>query len=53
VLTDVRAAVDTAMPAFIPSPGRGVWHLGPLPVRAYALIILLGIVVAVIVADRR
>jgi prolipoprotein diacylglyceryltransferase len=33
--------------AFIPSPSRGVWHLGPLPVRAYALFIVLGIVVAV------
>ena len=23
--------------AFLPSPIRAVWHLGPLPVRAYAL----------------
>lgn len=37
----------------IPSPSQGVWHLGPLPIRAYALIILAGIVVAVLVADRR
>jgi prolipoprotein diacylglyceryl transferase len=53
MLTDVRAAVDTALPAFIPSPGQGVWHLGPVPIRAYALIILAGIVVAIVVADRR
>jgi prolipoprotein diacylglyceryl transferase len=53
VLTGVREAVETALPGFIPSPEQGVWHLGPLPVRAYALCILAGIVVAVIVADRR
>ena len=29
----------------IPSPAQGVWHLGPFPVRAYALCILVGIVV--------
>jgi prolipoprotein diacylglyceryl transferase len=53
MLTDVRTAVETALPAFIPSPARGVWHLGPLPIRAYALLILAGIVIAVLVADRR
>lgn len=39
--------------AFLPSPEQGVWNLGPLPVRAYALVILVGIVVAVLIADRR
>jgi prolipoprotein diacylglyceryl transferase len=39
--------------ADIPSPARGVVHLGPLPLRAYALFIILGIVVAVVVGDRR
>ena len=39
--------------AAIPSPARGVWHLGPVPVRAYALCILAGIVVAVILTTRR
>ena len=53
MLTDVRALVDTALPVFIPSPERGVWHLGPVPIRAYALIILAGIAVAILVADRR
>ena len=28
----------------IPSPPQGTWYLGPLPIRAYALCILLGIV---------
>ena len=39
--------------AFIPSPSTGVVHLGPLPLRAYAACILLGVVVAVIVGERR
>ncbi len=43
----------TAFPTTIPSPSQGVWHLGPLPVRAYALCILVGIVIAVAVAARR
>ena len=29
--------------ATIPSPAQGVWHLGPIPLRAYALCILVGI----------
>jgi prolipoprotein diacylglyceryl transferase len=32
--------------ASIPSPAESVWYLGPVPVRAYALAILVGIVVA-------
>ena len=39
--------------ATIPSPTEGVWHLGPIPLRGYALCILLGIFVAVIVGERR
>jgi prolipoprotein diacylglyceryl transferase len=41
------------VPASLPSPTQGVWQLGPLPVRAYALCILLGIVVAIWLGDRR
>ncbi|GGO86987.1 prolipoprotein diacylglyceryl transferase 1 [Nocardioides phosphati] len=37
----------------IPSPAQGVWHLGPLPIRAYALCIILGIVAAVWIGERR
>jgi len=33
--------------AYLPSPSQGVWHLGPLPIRAYALCIIAGIVVAI------
>jgi prolipoprotein diacylglyceryl transferase len=39
--------------AGIPSPPQGVWFLGPLPVRAYALFIITGIIVAVIWGNRR
>jgi prolipoprotein diacylglyceryl transferase len=39
--------------AYLPSPSQGVWHLGPLPIRAYALCIIVGIVVAVWVGERR
>ncbi|HEY4568841.1 MAG TPA: prolipoprotein diacylglyceryl transferase [Kribbella sp.] len=31
------------VPAFIPSPSEGVWHVFGLPIRAYALCILAGI----------
>ena len=37
----------------IPSPAQGVWHIGPLPLRAYALCILAGVFVAVWWTDRR
>lgn len=39
--------------AAIPSPSTAVWHLGPFPIRAYALCIVLGIVVACVVAEAR
>ncbi|MGN6577315.1 MAG: prolipoprotein diacylglyceryl transferase [Nocardioides sp.] len=39
--------------AGIPSPGQGVWHLGPVPIRAYALCIIAGVVVAVWLGERR
>jgi prolipoprotein diacylglyceryl transferase len=39
--------------AYLPSPSQGVWHLGPFPVRAYALCILVGIIMAVLITQRR
>ena len=39
--------------AYIHSPPQGVWHLGPIPIRAYAVFIIVGIVVALLVGDRR
>jgi prolipoprotein diacylglyceryl transferase len=43
----------TAFLATIPSPDRGVWHLGPIPLRAYALCIIAGIIVAIWWGERR
>ena len=37
----------------IPSPSQGVWYLGPIPLRAYVLLIVAAIVVAVWFGDRR
>jgi prolipoprotein diacylglyceryl transferase len=39
--------------ASIPSPAQGVWHLGPLPVRAYALCIIAGIIVCCWISEKR
>jgi prolipoprotein diacylglyceryl transferase len=39
--------------AALPSPTQGVWELGPLPIRAYALCIVAGIVAAVLITERR
>ena len=37
----------------IPSPPAAVWQLGPVPVRAYALCILAGILAAIWIGNRR
>jgi prolipoprotein diacylglyceryl transferase len=39
--------------ALIPSPTRNVWYLGPVPIRAYALCIIAGIIAAVYITERR
>ncbi len=43
----------TSLVGEIPSPTAGVWNLGPLPVRGYAICILAGIVVALWITQRR
>ncbi len=40
-------------PLTIPSPSDGVWDLGPFPLRGYALAIILGIVAAIWLSERR
>ena len=45
--------MTTTVLAYIPSPTQGVWYLGPVPIRAYALFIIVGIVVALVIGDRR
>ena len=45
--------MTTTVIAYFPSPPQGVWHLGPIPLRAYALFIILGIIAALLIGDRR
>jgi prolipoprotein diacylglyceryl transferase len=45
-------SVSTVL-AYLPSPPRGVWDLGPIPIRAYALCIIIGIIMAIYWGDKR
>ncbi|PVZ11887.1 prolipoprotein diacylglyceryl transferase [Actinomycetospora cinnamomea] len=47
------AALPAALPTYLPSPPQGVWQVGPIPLRAYALCIIAGIVVAILWTERR
>jgi prolipoprotein diacylglyceryl transferase len=38
---------------FIPSPAKGILHLGPIPLHAYGLALAVGVLVAASVAERR
>ena len=51
-VTPVTVATSVFL-ANIPSPDRGVWELGPIPIRAYALCIIAGIIVAIWWGERR
>jgi phosphatidylglycerol---prolipoprotein diacylglyceryl transferase len=46
------SATATLLASF-PSPDRGVWKLGPIPIRAYALCIIAGIIAAIWWGERR
>jgi prolipoprotein diacylglyceryl transferase len=41
------------IPLTIPSPAQGVWHLGPVPIRGYALCIIAGVIFAIWLGERR
>ncbi len=43
----------TSFVGSIPSPSSGVWHLGPVPLRAYALGIIIGALLALLIGERR
>ncbi|MCH9667127.1 MAG: prolipoprotein diacylglyceryl transferase, partial [Actinomycetia bacterium] len=45
--------MTTTVLAYIPSPAQGVWELGSVPLRAYALFIIVGIISALVIGDRR
>ena len=38
---------------FIPSPAKGILHLGPIPLHAYGLCLAIGVLVAATIAERR
>jgi prolipoprotein diacylglyceryl transferase len=48
----VTANLATAVLS-IPSPSTNIWYIGAFPLRAYALCIIAGIIVALIIATRR
>ena len=45
--------MSTELLAAIPSPTQGVWDIGPFPLRAYALCIIAGIVIAAWMTEKR
>ncbi len=45
--------MTTTTLAYFPSPAQGVWHLGAVPIRAYAVCIIVGIIAALLIGDRR
>lgn len=47
------SAVSALLPSSIPSPEQGTWNLGPVPLRAYALAIIAGIVIAIWLGNKR
>jgi prolipoprotein diacylglyceryl transferase len=53
VVAVVTTYASGAFLATIPSPSQGVWQLGPIPLRAYALCIIAGIIVAIWWGERR
>jgi prolipoprotein diacylglyceryl transferase len=45
--------MTTSLVLSIPSPSSGVWHLGPLPLRAYAFGIIIGALLALWIGEKR
>lgn len=41
------------MRLYIPSPDQAIWHLGPLPLRAYAICIIVGALLAIWIGEKR
>ncbi|WP_407107155.1 prolipoprotein diacylglyceryl transferase [Rhodococcus aetherivorans] len=52
-MTSTAVPAAATVLAYLPSPPQGVWYLGPIALRAYALCIIVGIVVAIFWGDRR
>lgn len=53
-MIDVMSAyLATRIAASIPSPSQGVWWIGPIPLRAYGILIMIGMVLGVWWAQKR
>ena len=51
--TGLTEALTGLVPASIPSPEQGVWYVGPVPIRAYALCIVAGVIACLWLSERR
>ena len=49
----ISSSATAALAVPNPSPTTAAWNLGPIPIRAYALCIVLGIVAACYITERR
>jgi prolipoprotein diacylglyceryl transferase len=45
--------MSAGLVSYIPSPSTGVWEIGPFPLRAYALGIIVGALLAIWIGERR
>jgi prolipoprotein diacylglyceryl transferase len=50
---ELTQGLSSQVLASIPSPSVAVWKVGPIPIRAYALCIILGIIAAAVITDYR
>ncbi len=54
MLTELAALTDASfLAASIPSPPQGVWYLGPVPLRAYGILMATAMIVAIFITQRR
>ena len=49
----LAGAPEPLVLANIPSPSQGVWQLGPIPIRGYAISILLGLLAGIYLTSKR
>ncbi|MEV0272919.1 prolipoprotein diacylglyceryl transferase [Hamadaea sp. NPDC050747] len=50
---ELTQSLSSQVLASIPSPSVAVWKVGPIPIRAYALCIIVGIIAAAVISDYR
>lgn len=51
--SDLSVQLSSVLSASIPSPSQGVWWIGPIPLRAYGIIIATGMVIAAVWSAKR